>query len=46
MRTVFKTLSIIGILSFLGGLMNGTLFFGGILIAALFGYLGWREQSK
>ena len=41
MRVVFKIISIIGVLSFFGGLMNGVFFIFGLIIASIFGYLGW-----
>ena len=43
MKIIFKVIAIIGVLSFIGGLMSGTLFFGGIIIAGIFGFLGWKE---
>ncbi len=46
MRIVFKIIAIIGVLSFLGGLKNGVLFFGGLILAGIFGYFGWRPEKS
>jgi hypothetical protein len=44
MRLVFKIIAIIGVLSFLGGLKNNVFFIFGLILAGLFGYLGWRPK--
>lgn len=46
MRIVFKVIAGIGILSFIGGLMNGMFFVFGLLLAVIFAYLGWRPEKK
>lgn len=46
MKTIFKILAIIGVLSFLGGLKNGEFFILGLILAGVFGYLGWKSESR
>jgi hypothetical protein len=46
MRVVFKIISIIGVLSFFGGLKNGVFFIFGLIIAGIFGYLGWWYKQN
>lgn len=45
MRNAFKVIAIIGVLSFFGGLKNGTIFTGGIILAGIFCYFGWRPEK-
>lgn len=46
MKTFFKVLSIIfGVLVF-GSLLAGQFFTMGVVLAAVFGYFGWREQKE
>jgi predicted negative regulator of RcsB-dependent stress response len=46
MKIVFIVIAIIGLLSFFGALKNGDFFFIGLVLAAVFGYFGWRPQKK
>lgn len=46
MRVVFKVIAIIGVLSFLGGIKNGVVFIFGLVLAIVFGYLGWRPKKE
>ena len=46
MKTIFKILAIIGVLSFLGGLKNSEFFIFGLVLAGVFGYLGWKSESR
>lgn len=46
MRIVFKVIAIFGILSFLGGLKNDVFFFFGLILAAIFGFFGWRPKKN
>ncbi len=46
MRIIFKVITIIGLLSFLGGLKDGEFFFFGLILAGIFGYFGWRPEKK
>jgi hypothetical protein len=45
MKILFKILCIIGIVSTVVQLMKGNFFGFGILMAAGFGYLGWRDSN-
>jgi hypothetical protein len=46
MKIVFKVIAIIGILSFFGALKDGVFFFIGLVLALVFGYLGWKPKKK
>lgn len=46
MKTVFKTLSIICAIGFIGQLLGGNFFPMGLMLALVFGYFGWRESKK
>lgn len=46
MKTVFKIIAIIGVLSFLGGLKNGVFFIFGLILAGVFGYFGWKPEKQ
>jgi hypothetical protein len=46
MKKKYKILFFIGLLSTIGGLKNGVIFFGGILISVIFGILAFGGKSK
>lgn len=46
MRILFKILAIFFGLGFLGQLVAGELFPIGLILALLFGYLGWKEKKE
>ena len=46
MKILFQVLFFLGVFSFLGGLMNGVFFIIGIIIAVIFGYLGFIHKEK
>ncbi len=43
MRTVFKVLAILTVLSVIGNLIAGKIFIAGIILAGIFAYFGWRD---
>lgn len=46
MKIVFRVLAVIFALSVLGNLIKGNIFIAGIVLTALFAYLGWRTTSE
>lgn len=46
MKILFKILAVFFGLGFLGQLMGGEFFPIGLILALLFGYLGWKETKE
>ncbi len=46
MKILFKILAVFFGLGFLGQLIVGELFLFGLILAILFGYLGWKEKKE
>lgn len=46
MEIIFKILAVMFGIGFLGQLLAGELFLFGLILAGLFGYLGWKEKKE
>jgi|GEM_PF-3513554 hypothetical protein len=46
MKIVLKVLSVIFALAFLGQLIAGNFFIGGLILAVVCGYFGWKPDKE